>query len=168
VPSSHRPSLHGQKHPLHPATVHFPIAFWTAAFAADFVALIRGDASWATVANGLVLAGIVTAIPAMALGLIEYVQMPTDHPGGRTATHHAMAASGVWVVFVARACVGHDGAGSIGRVLLSTLGLLGLAWAGWLGAELVYGFSVGIRRQETRSTSSNGVDVATNVSKQIE
>lgn len=63
------------RHPLHPALVHFPVACWTLATAADFVSGWYGEPAW-QLAGALLALGCVLAVPAMAAGLLELPRVP--------------------------------------------------------------------------------------------
>ena len=71
------------RHPFHPALVHFPIACWGLSHPTDLAALagieilVFGLDCWA-VSGLLVWAGVVTALPAMIVGIYDFMQLPDE------------------------------------------------------------------------------------------
>jgi uncharacterized membrane protein len=61
---------------LHPALVHFPIAFLVGAAVLDLYALYRDRLGPAQVASGLYIAGTVTGIITGAAGLLAFYTIP--------------------------------------------------------------------------------------------
>lgn len=141
--------------PLHPAVVHFPVAFWTAALALDGAAYFTGRADLWEAARLALAAGAVTGLAAMATGLWEYLAV------SRTARaslieRHALLAGLAWTVFtfnwlwrVGDGTVPGDGSWSLlGYPGCSAAGFLCLLAAGHAGARLVYRHGVGLEGNE--------------------
>src|SRR5580698_1095346 len=61
---------------IHPALVHFPIAFLTAAVALDLYGLRRGGIEVARAATNLLVAGTVTMALAAGAGLLAFFTVP--------------------------------------------------------------------------------------------
>ncbi|MGE5167611.1 MAG: DUF2231 domain-containing protein, partial [Deltaproteobacteria bacterium] len=67
------------RHPLHPALVHFPVACWSVATAADLASLHFGEPAW-RLAGALLVIGLVMAVPALLAGLYELTRVAQDSP----------------------------------------------------------------------------------------
>src|SRR5262245_63999057 len=61
---------------LHPALIHFPIAFLLGGLLVDLVARIRPRAALTRAATGLLLAGVLSGIAAAAAGVVSYFTVP--------------------------------------------------------------------------------------------
>ena len=75
------------RHPLHPALVHFPIACWSLATAADLASLAWGEPAW-RFAGVMLLAGIGFSIPAMLAGFVELAKVTEDNPAIKDVNRH--------------------------------------------------------------------------------
>ena len=133
------------RHPLHPALVHFPVACWSLAVAADFASLHFGAAAWSW-SGGLLAVGCAMAVVAMLAGLLELARVP-EGVAMRDAYLHMSAMLVALLLFATRLLLRLDHlkplAPNIASLLLDTGGFLALAVGGWLGGKLVYGHGVG-------------------------
>jgi len=133
------------RHPLHPALVHFPVACWTLAVAADFVSLFSVESAWRWSA-GLLAIGCSMAVPAMLAGLLELPRVPEGQPL-RDTYWHMSANLLAFTLFTTRLLVGLDNwqpvAPDAVALWLDAVGLIGLGGGGWLGGRLVYGHGIG-------------------------
>lgn len=133
------------RHPLHPALVHFPVACWSLAVAADFASLHFGAAAWAW-SGGLLAVGCAMAVVAMLAGLLELARVP-EGVAMRDAYLHMSAMLVALLLFATSLLLRLDHlkplAPNIASLLLDTGGFLALAVGGWLGGKLVYGHGVG-------------------------
>jgi uncharacterized membrane protein len=139
------------KHPLHPALVHFPIACWSLAFAADAASLLWGEPAWRLA--GLFMAiGTALALPAMATGLIDFLKLPAGHSGASDVERHMYCVLGAWLAFASSLGVRVEGLQLLppGGVALglSATGFVVLCVAGWLGGRLVYTHGIGQARRD--------------------
>lgn len=136
-------------HPLHPAIVHFPIACWSLATAADVASLWLGEPAWMA-AGGLMLVGLVMAIVAMAAGVVELLKVDDTHPGAKDLNIHAFLASAAWCLYATSFVLrlhGHSLAQpGPAPLALSVCGFVVLGATGWLGGKLVYQHGVGVRK----------------------
>jgi uncharacterized membrane protein len=137
-------------HPVHPMLVHFPIVFWTVAVVA-YVASAAGVTEpvddIAKFANG---AGLIMAMLAMLVGLIEIRTIDNRSEAMRVATWHMMVMATVWVCFLLASLLSISGGadGSPARlavVACAVAGFLLMGIGGWLGGRLVYEFGIAVK-----------------------
>jgi uncharacterized membrane protein len=130
---------------LHPATVHFPIAFFLAAALAEVLLLWRGGAFWKDGARFCTWAGAVTAPVAAATGWSAggWVAFPGDLAG--ILRLHKWVGTGVAVAGLVCALLvelatrrDSDALRNLFRVVLVATAAA-VAVAGYLGGLMVYG-----------------------------
>ncbi|GAA0888710.1 DUF2231 domain-containing protein [Rhodanobacter soli] len=135
------------RHPLHPALVHFPIACWSLATAADLASPVWGEPAW-RLAGVLLVAGIGFSIPAMLAGFLELTKVAEDNPAIKDVNRHMMMVMSALTCYVVSLFLRLHGTELIEPGLLaiglSVLGFLCLGVAGWLGGKLVYGHRLGV------------------------
>ena len=135
------------RHPLHPALVHFPIACWSLATAADLASLVWGEPAW-RFAGMLLVAGIGFSIPAMLAGFLELVKIADDHPAIKDVNRHMIVVMTALAFYTTSLFLRLRGSTLTEPDLLaiasSVAGFLFLCIAGWLGGKLVYGHRLGI------------------------
>lgn len=133
------------RHPLHPALVHFPVACWSLATAADFAGLRYGDTAWSW-SSGLLAIGCGMALAAMLAGFVELARVP-DGPALRDVWWHMGLMLGAFTVFATRLLLRlnhrHPLPPDALSLALDCAGFLMLAAGGWFGGRLVYGHGVG-------------------------
>jgi len=136
-------------HPVHPALVHFPVAFWTVA-AIAYVAAAAGEAGALEIAKFANGAGLVMAVFAMVAGLLELRTIDEGSGAMRVASWHLMAMAGTWLCFLiallmstsAQTMIDHATAQLIAAAG-AVVGFVLMAVGGWLGGRLVYEFGIG-------------------------
>jgi uncharacterized membrane protein len=132
-------------HPFHPVAVTIPIGAWTASFVFDIVALIADDPEpWVIGARALIIVGIVGAVVAGALGLMDLSRLAKGTPARRTGIVHALLNLGAVVVFAIGLLVrfAADDDFSVAGFVLSIVALGALGISGWLGGKLAYRWGV--------------------------
>lgn len=135
-------------HPLHPAVVHFPIAFLLSATVADlaWLAGVSHDAHFGTV---LMAAGLVMGLVAMGFGLVDLTRLPQDlFPH---ALRHVGAVGTAWLGYAIALYLRRDslfGTADLSTATLSVsvVSALFLSVGGWLGGRLVYSFGAGVSK----------------------
>lgn len=134
------------RHPLHPALVHFPIACWTLAVAADFAGLWLGESAWRW-SGGLLAVGCTMALAAVLAGLLELSRV-AEGAAMRDAYLHMAAMLVALTLFSLRLLLRLDQlqplAPNTVSLLLDLGGFAALALGGWLGGRLVYRHGVGV------------------------
>ena len=139
-------------HPIHPMLVPLPIGLWVFSFVADLIFLWRGNPAWETVAFYTLAGGCVGAALAAAVGLIDLLGVK-DNQAFRIGLIHAGCNVGALLIFAAswylRTTGGSQmvGANSKIPIVLSAIGVVILAIAGWLGGELVFKHGVGVEER---------------------
>jgi len=134
------------RHPLHPALVHFPVACWSLATAADLAGLHWGGPAW-HFAGSLLVVGTLAAVPAMLAGFYELTTLDEDSPAITDVYLHmgAMMAALLFYAMSLFARLDHTALvvpGTFG-ISLSVMGFLCLSAGGWLGGKLVYAHRLG-------------------------
>lgn len=135
-----------RKHPLHPAIVDFPIAFYTAALLTDFAFWRTGQAMWAEFSFWMVAGGLLTGVVAFLTGLVEFmtIRRARDHLAGWL--HFLLSDLAVFLsVFnlISRLYDRQDSLLFTG-LGLSTLTALSVLVAGFLGGRLVFHDRIGV------------------------
>lgn len=145
----------------HPATVHFPIAFLLGGVALDLYARRRGRADLGRAATGLLAAGTLLGLAAVATGLLAFFTVRAH----TRAAHDLMywhlgvnaAALALFAAVVVRRRAAPAGAGVRAAGLLAA-GLL--AAGGFLGGRIVYrggaGVDPAVLAPELRGGHDNG------------
>jgi len=135
--------------------VHFPIACWTAVPAMDAVSLFLRDPLWWRCGYWLLAIGIVSALAAMALGLVDLLRLPAAHPAQAPALRHMAWMGGAWTLFVFDLLLRapqHLPAPALAWAVLglSVAGVVVMLVGAYAGAELVYRHGVGQVRDDAK------------------
>lgn len=139
-------------HPIHPALVAFPIAFYVATLVTLIAFAGTHDAFWFHVACYTSLAGVVMGALAAVPGVIDLFSIPRDTKARQTAYTHALLNVVTLLLFIIVTmltwrqwrdwpAVGLDARVSL---LLSVIGSLSLIGAGIFGWRLVQTHHVGV------------------------
>lgn len=133
------------RHPLHPPTVHFPIACWLIAVGADIAGLYLGMPAW-RFAAALLAIGSVMALFSVVTGLIEATKVPEDGPMP-TVWLHMGAMSAALIAACISLFLHLDGkevvAISWSTYLVDAILVACVSLGGFLGGELVFRHGVG-------------------------
>lgn len=129
-----------------------PVAFWIGASMWDVVAFFLPNPRWGELAFSMLALGLVSALPVMATGLVEFGRVEPDHPAEAVAWRHMismMLATGIFLtsLWLRR---GHLEAPTppITACVVSGLGVVVTTIGGWLGGELVFRYGVGVEQEE--------------------
>lgn len=147
-------------HPLHPALVHFPIAFWTAGSVCDGLVLagLLQDTSLATLALAL---GTATALPAMFAGLSDLAGL--DENTEALGNRHMLVMALAWLAYLGALvtrlhAMPDNGVTPISAWCCSFAGMILLGIGGWLGGQLVYRHGSGVAALARHQTKRSGPD----------
>lgn len=143
-------------HPIHPMLIPFPIGLLVFSLIADLIYLWRGNPVWENyVAFYTLLGGIIGAAAAALPGLIDWATL-TDPAAVKVANWHARVNIIGLVIFIAsfylRTTSGSKWILSMPILpfILSLVGVVGLAIAGYLGGELVFRHGVAVDVKASR------------------
>lgn len=133
---------------IHPAFVHFPLAFLMASTVLDIAARRKRRPDLARMATWLLVTGLICVVPVAAGGVLAYFTVPphTDDANDRMLLHAFLAVTAALsyaLVLVLRYKQKSDVATN-GQVAASLVGAALLASAGALGGYLVYHDGVGV------------------------
>lgn len=134
-------------HPLHPATVHFPIGLLAGATVVDVLAAVGLDVD-SKAANLLLTLGLLAASASVATGFLDFLVIAKDPLVERTAIFHFLCMSTALALYGVSLWLRH-GTESTALVLATSLGgAFVLLFAGWLGGQLVYRYRQGVESSE--------------------
>ena len=142
-------------HPIHPALVAFPVAFYTATVALLAAYQLGADPFWFRVALAANVAGVATAAVAAIPGSIDLFALPDTSPARTTGIRHAVFNIVALVLFAISAGLlwgqwretllpGAAAYDARPALVLSALGLLSTMMAGILGWKLVQTHHLGV------------------------
>lgn len=141
-------------HPFHAIAVTVPIGAWTASLVFDLVGIFGGDdAVFAPGALWLIGIGVVSAVLAATLGLLDLTRLASGTKVRRVALTHATINLTVIVLFTigffVRLNDGYERFSPPGFVI-SLVALALLAVSGYLGGELAYRYGVRVADERTQ------------------
>lgn len=136
-------------HPLHPAVVPLPIGSFFLAFVADVIHALTKNPLFYDVAEFAIGVGIVTALLAAVLGLIDFFGVNMSAAGRRLATIHMSINLVAVVLYVVSWLVrrNHGALDSPRWPLafgLAVVPFLMLGVSGWLGGKMSYEHKIGV------------------------
>ena len=138
-------------HPLHPMTVHFPIAFYVLGVVLTLLYLWRNRADverfayWCFIISGL------TALIASIVGLIDQSRLDFGDPRRDSVNSHITAGVALMVINGLLIYMRFRWPDVLSRhrwpyLGLMLLGLIAVLATAWLGADLVYNLGVGVKK----------------------
>ncbi len=138
------------RHPIHPMLIVFPIGLWIFSFVSDLIWWFGwGSDIWTAVSFRVMAGGIVGALLAAIPGFIDFLTL--SGTSLRIAAFHLSINLALVALFGAN--LGLRAAGfSVAPwpLLMSFIGVIGLAGSGWLGGELVYVHGIAVEPQPAR------------------
>jgi len=131
-------------HPVHPMLVPFPIGFLVGALICDIILAFTHNPFWPQVAVVLLGFGIVAALVTAVAGFIDYGTAPMSDAAKSTATRHMIFNLVAVVVFAIAFWLRLGDNVSTAGIVLTVVGVLIMAVAGYLGGHLSYHYGVGV------------------------
>jgi uncharacterized membrane protein len=145
-------------HPFHPMMVTVPIGCWVASLVFDIVSK-TSDSNASAFARGsawLIGIGIVGALVAAVLGLMDFLTLPSGTHARKVGLTHMLLNSVVLVLFVVdllvRRSQGFDQVRTF-PLVLTIVALVLLGVSGWLGGELSYRYGVRVADEVDQAES---------------
>jgi uncharacterized membrane protein len=131
-------------HELHPAVIHAPLTLLPTATAADLIAVVSGDKSWAKVGRRLWVAGTMSALFSGLAGLAASQEVRLNEPRARDM---------VFIHGLGNACISLGAVGvtlwrlrhppSLGQSLIGLMANVAALYTATLGGKMVYELGVG-------------------------
>src|SRR6266496_4034188 len=146
------------RHPMHPILVTVPIGAWVASFVFDVASHIVNDPGFlAQGAEWLIAIGVLGALLAAMIGLLDLFAIPTRTPAFRTGLLHMSLNLSITVAYVVnffwrQGSYDNGRAVSAGQLALSAISLAVLAVSGYLGGKLAYHYGVRVADQQDQLT----------------
>jgi nitrite reductase/ring-hydroxylating ferredoxin subunit/uncharacterized membrane protein len=134
-------------HPIHPALVHFPLAFLLGAFGFDLIGSWTDNPTLWTTGAYLAVLGVISAVVAAVPGLIDYLYtVPPKSSGKRRATQHLLlnlsAVALFLLAWIGRRPVTTEPGTLV--LLLESAGTVALSVGAFLGGVLVSRNQIGV------------------------
>jgi uncharacterized membrane protein len=149
-------------HPYHPILVTIPIGTWVASLVFDIAShVVPGGAFLVQGSEWLIALGVLGALAAASIGLLDFFAIPSGTPAFRTGLLHMSLNLMVTVAYVAgflwrRGEYGHAGSVGVGMIVLSAASLAALAVSGYLGGKLAYRYGVRVAGEATQIEGYGG------------
>jgi uncharacterized membrane protein len=142
-------------HPFHPIAVTIPIGTWVASLVFEIIGLAAGvPTPYAIAARVLILIGLVGAVAAAGLGLLDFLQLAPGTVAHRTGIRHMALNLGVTALFLVILLAWWLTTPDIVPVwafILTIVGLAALGLSGWLGGRLAYHYGVRVADEGTQA-----------------
>lgn len=137
-------------HPIHPLTVHFPIAFYLLGVLLTLAYLWRGQTDYERFAYWSLTLSWLAALVASLTGLIDQSRLELADPRRSAVNTHITAGVAVLIINGLLLYMRLRWADVLTRrrwpyLGLMALGVVAVLAAAWLGADLVYRLQVGIQ-----------------------
>lgn len=141
-------------HPFHPIAVTIPIGAWICSSVFDVISLIVDDPEpFVAGATVLILIGLVGAVVAAVLGLMDLSQLATGTVARRTGLTHMVLNLTATVLFVVSLLIriaSDDESVNGWAFALSIVAILVVGVSGWLGGKLAYRYGVRVADETTQ------------------
>ena|SRR5919198_148192 len=141
-------------HPFHPILVTVPIGAWTASFVFDIGSRAASGASYLVRSSSwLIVIGIVGALAAASVGLLDFFTIPAGTPAFRTGLVHLTLNVAITAAYAVNAFWrgGEQDQVAIGPIVLSAVSLGALAISGYLGGKLAFRYGVRVAEEHDQA-----------------
>lgn len=136
-------------HPVHPMTVHFPIAFYLVGAGLTLFCLWRCQPQAEQFAYWCFLGSWIATVLASLFGLIDQNRLTIDDPRQAAVNNHITAGVALIIINGLLVYMRFRWPDALQRyrwqyLTVMGLGVMAVVATGWLGAELVYQLGVGV------------------------
>lgn len=144
-------------HPFHPVLVTVPIGAWVASLVFDVASWLVADPGFLVRGSlWLIVLGVLGAVAAALVGLLDLFAIPTGTPAFRLGLVHMTLNLAVTVAYAINFALRRSGDGqpepvAAGLLALSVASLLVLTAAGYLGGKLAYHYGVRVADETTQA-----------------
>ncbi|MFG1625575.1 DUF2231 domain-containing protein [Kribbella sp. NPDC049227] len=141
-------------HPFHPILVTIPIGAWLASFVFDIGSRAADAAYLVQASTWLIVIGLVGALAAAAVGLLDFFAIPPGTPAFRTGLIHLVLNVAIVVAYVVNALWrrGSDADQvAVGPIVLSGVSLAALMVSGYLGGKLAFRYGVRVAEEDDQA-----------------
>lgn len=144
-------------HPFHAIAIILPIGAWVSASVFDVIAVMSPDAAvFALGARILIAIGLLGAVVASVLGLIDWSSIPKGTPARATGLTHMILNLIALAVFAGSLALRVDEETVPTLAMIASFGGLALlSVSGWLGGKLAHTYGV---RVATETTQAEGLE----------
>jgi uncharacterized membrane protein len=143
-------------HPFHSLLVTVPIGTWIGALIFDIARAAGADHGYRDAAGWLILIGLIVAVLAAILGLMDLSRLRSGTKAQRVALTHMTINLVVVVLFVVNLIVRVNTDGIAGPLTLDIIAVVLLGVSGYLGGELAYRYGVRVADEETQRAAYEG------------
>jgi uncharacterized membrane protein len=136
-------------HPIHPLLVTLPVGAFSLVLLGDIASLITQDPFWYRFSFDCLVAGILSALLAASVGLIDYVTVTMSAAGRKLATIHMVLNLSAVVLYIIDWWLRRN-AGALGTnlwipaVVLEIIALIILGSSGWIGGKMTFEHKIGV------------------------
>ncbi|MFJ3714911.1 DUF2231 domain-containing protein [Streptomyces sp. NPDC090057] len=144
-------------HPFHPILVTLPIGTWVTSLVFDIASHVVHRPGFLTQSSEwLIGIGVIGALPAAMVGLLDLFAIPSGTPAFRTGLVHMTLNLLVTAAYVANFLwrYGDHSSGrsvGVGQLVLSALSVAALGVSGYLGGKLAYRYGVRVADETTQA-----------------
>lgn len=141
-------------HPFHPILVTIPIGAWVSSFVFDIGSQAADAAYLVQASTWLIVIGIVGALAAATVGLLDFFAIPPGTPAFRTGLVHLVLNVAIVVAYVVNALWrrGSDADEvAVGPIVLSAISLAALMVSGYLGGKLAFRYGVRVAEEDDQA-----------------
>lgn len=132
-------------HPFHPVLVTIPIGSWVASFVFDLGSRITDADFLAQASVWLIVIGIIGALAAASVGLLDFFAIPSGTPAFRTGLVHLVLNVTITIAYAVNALWRRGSDADqvpVGPIVLSAVSLGALTLSGYLGGKLAFRYGV--------------------------
>lgn len=134
-------------HPAHPMLIVFPLGLFIMAVVCDIIYLVGHNPIFATIAFYDIAGGLIGGVLAAAVGLRDYLAIPSGTRAKRIGTYHGLGNLTIVVLFLVSWLLrlnAIEHAPSVLALIFSFAGIILGGMTAWLGGELVDRLGVGV------------------------